>query len=133
MVAVVVLAGCGQEPRLGASSADELRRGVDDVRLAAGAGDRDGALRALQALRRRVERAAESGRLAKEDAAALRRGISRARRGVEREVVAPQPTPEPAAEPVPTPLEGEQKGQKEKGKPRGDGGGGDDDEDEGDD
>jgi len=129
VVAVVVVAGCGQEPRLGASAADELRRGVDEVRVAAGAGDRDEALRALEALGARVDRAVEGGRLAEEDAVALRRGISRARRGVEREVVAPQPTPEPAVEPVPTPPESEQPGKaKGKGESRGNGNDGDDDE-----
>ena len=138
VLAGVALAGCGAEPRLGASDADKLRRGVAGVRTAAAAGDRDGALRALKALRARVERAAGAGGLGEEDAAVLRRGIARARRQVEREVAAPEPAPEPeptvepaptaTAEPVPAAPEG-----KEPKKGNGKGRFGDEDDDEGDD
>ena len=100
VLAGVALGGCGAEPRLSGDAADRLRAGVDEVR---GAGDQDGALRALEALRGRVDRAADAGRLADGDAAALRRGISRARRRVEREIAAPQPTPEPTVEATPEP------------------------------
>jgi hypothetical protein len=140
VLAGIVLAGCGAEPRLSAGAADDLRRGVDDVRVAAGSGDRAGALRALKALRARVDRAADDGRLAEEDAVALRRGIARARRRVEQEVVAPQPqatpAPAPAAtpEPVPAPTEGEKPEKPEKpGKDKHEGGSGREDDEEGDD
>ena len=103
VLAAVALAGCGAEPQLSADAADDLRAGVEDVREAAGAGDRDGALRALEALEARVDRAEDGGRLAAAEAARLRRGIARARRRVQQEVAAPQPTPEPAAEPTPEP------------------------------
>ena len=138
VLAGVALAGCGAEPRLGASDADELRRGVAGVRTAAAAGDRDGALRALKALRARVERAADGGALGEEDAAVLRRGIARARRQVEQEVAAPQPAPEPTVEPAPTakaePAPGPPEGKKPRpGKGNSQGRFGDEDDDEGDD
>ena len=131
MLAVVASAGCGEEPRLGASAAEELRRGVDEVRVAAAAGDREGALASLEALRARVDRAAGGGRLGGEDAAVLRRGITRARRRVEQEVAAPEPTPTATPEPTPAAPQEEDPGQgKGKGKGKGRGGG---DADEGDD
>ena len=97
VLAALALAGCGSEPGLSSGAAEELHSGVDAVREAADAGDRDGALRALDELRARVDDAD----LAEADAVALRRGIRRARRRVEQEVAAPQPTPEATVEPTP--------------------------------
>ena len=73
--------GCGSDGKLSPSAAEGLHANVSAVRAAARAGDRARALRALGRLDRRVERA----ELAEADVAALRLGISRARRRVERD------------------------------------------------
>jgi hypothetical protein len=99
-MAVVALGGCGgDEPTLSSGAADELHAQVSAVRDAAGEGDRDAALEALDALRARVRELESGGSLAEADADALRRGIGRAKRRVRREVAAPAPT----ATPTPTP------------------------------
>ena len=105
MLAATALAGCGTARQVGESAAEDLHRGVDAVRSAAAADDRDGALRALQALSARVRQEEADGALAESDAAGLRRGIARAKRRVQRELAATEPTPEstPEATPEPTP------------------------------
>ena len=133
VIAAAALAGCGSEPRLSASAAEALHSNVDAVRNAVRDGDRDRALRALERLSARVERA----ELSEAHAAALERGIAQSRQAVEQELAAPEPelepepTPEPTAEPVPTaePLP-EEGGKKEKGPKPGKGRGRDESDEE---
>jgi hypothetical protein len=103
-LAAVALGGCGgEEPTLSKSSADELHAQVAAVRNAAADRARAGALEALDGLAGQVRDLQAGGSLAKADAAALRRGIGRARRRVREEVAAPEPaataTPTPTATP----------------------------------
>jgi hypothetical protein len=106
VLAAVVIGGCGGEPTLSASSADELHAQVAAVREAARNGDRAAALEALDGLADRVRDLEAGGSLAEADADALRRGIGRARRRVRDEVAEPTataaPTPAGTAEPAPT-------------------------------
>ena len=98
----VALGGCGgEEPTLTSGAADELHAQVSAVREAAGKGDRDAALEALDGLAARVRELESGGSLAEADADALRRGIGRAKRRVRQEVAAPAPTA--TATPTPTP------------------------------
>jgi hypothetical protein len=134
-LASLAVAGCGSDPQLGAGAAGELRSDVDAVRAAAGEGDRAGALRALDRLAGRIDRAEADGELAACDASALRQGVRRAKRQAEREVPEPAPeaTPEPTATPEPVPTaEPGKKPKPPKGESRGKGHGRDGD-DEGDD
>jgi cell division septation protein DedD len=99
LLAVLVAGGCGGQPRLDASSAGELHAQVAAVRAAAQDGDRAGALEALDGLADQVRDLEAGGSLSAADAAALRRGIERARRRARAEIAEPTPTatPEPAA------------------------------------
>jgi hypothetical protein len=131
LAAVVASGGCGQEPRLEASSARVMHRDVDRVRAAAAAGDRDGALQALDALAKRVERRRDGGELDDADAAGLLDRIDAAARRARREIAEPQPTPEATAPPPGGPGTGDDdhkgKGEAEdKGQDEGEGEGGDD-------
>src|SRR5829696_566650 len=102
VAAVVLVGGCGGEgPTLSKSSADELHAQVEAVRTAAGDGDRAAALEALAGLSAHVRDLEAGGSLPEADAAALRRGIGRARRRV-REEVAPPAAPTATATPAPT-------------------------------
>ena len=97
----VVLSGCGgDEPTLASGAADELHAQVSTVREAAGKGDRDAALEALDGLAARVRELESGGSLAEVDATALRRGIGRAKRRVRQEVATPATTA--TATPSPT-------------------------------
>ena len=137
----VALGGCGgDEPALSPGAADELHAQVSAVREAAGAGDRDAALEALDGLAARVRELESGGSLAEADAVALRRGIGRAKRRVRQEVTAPTPTatptPTPTATAEPTAAPEANDNGKAKGKGKGKGKGkanGRDDADEGDD
>jgi hypothetical protein len=102
LAAVVAAGGCGEEPRLEASSARAMHRDVERVRTAAAAGDRDGALRALDALAGRVERRRDSGELGDADAAALLDRIDAAARRARSEIPEPPPAPEATATAAPT-------------------------------
>jgi hypothetical protein len=106
LLTAVAIAGCGGDPTLSASRADELHAQVAAVRDAAGKGDRAGALKSLDGLEAAVRDLEAGGSLAQADADALRRGIGRARRRVRAEIAdptpEPTPTPTPAATPVPT-------------------------------
>jgi len=104
LLAAAAIAGCGGDPTLSASRADELHAQVAAVRDAAGKGDRDGALKSLGGLEAAVRDLEAGGSLARADADALRRGIGRTRRRVRAEIAepTPEPTPAPAATPVPT-------------------------------
>ena len=128
VLVAVVLGGCGaEEPTLSSGSAGELHAQVAAVREAAGKGDRDAALEALDGLAAQVRDLEAGGSLAEADATALRRGIGRAKRRVRQEVTAPAPTAtetstptatataEPTAEPEP-PGKAKGKGKKPKGK-----------------
>jgi septal ring-binding cell division protein DamX len=111
VAAVALVGGCGgEEPTLGKSSADELHAQVAAVRSAAADGDRAAALEALDGLSGQVRDLEAGGSLAEADAAALRRGIGRARRKVREEVAAPAATatatPEPTATATPAPEQG---------------------------
>jgi hypothetical protein len=111
---VVLVGGCGgEEPTLSKGSADELHALVAAVRTAAGDADRAAALEALDALSGQVRDLEAGGSLAEADAAALRRGIGRARRKVREEVAAPAATatPAPTATPVPPPEEEDDQGE----------------------
>jgi hypothetical protein len=103
VLAVAALAGCGGDPTLTASRADELHARVAAAREAAGKGDRDGALEALDGLEADVRDLEAGGSLAEADADALRRGVGRARRRVRAELAEPTPEPEAAATAEPTP------------------------------
>lgn len=109
VLAAVVLGGCGdgEEPALSRSSADELHAQVEAVRKAADDGDRAKALAALDELADQVRDLEAGGSLAEADAAALRRGIGRARRKAREELEAPAATatPVPTATPEPPPAE----------------------------
>jgi hypothetical protein len=139
LAAVVASGACGQEPRLEASAARAMHRDVERVRAAAAAGDRDGALRALDALAKLVERRRDSGELDDADAAGLVDRIDAAARRARHEIPEPQPAPEatataePPAEPGTGDDEQEGEGEKEgkgqdkdKDKEEGEGEGGDD-------
>lgn len=102
VLAAVVVGGCGGEPNLSSGSAEELHAEVAAVREAAGKGDRDGALEALDGLAAQVRDLESGGSLAEADATALRRGIGRARRRVRAEVAAPAATATATATPTPT-------------------------------
>src|SRR5436190_17053353 len=104
-LAVLAFAGCGSEPRLSASTAAELHKDVAAARSAAQAGDPDAAVAALAALAKHIDSAESDGQLSSGAAAALRRGVARARRRAAKEISAPQPTPEatPTSTPTPTP------------------------------
>ena len=112
-LAAVALGGCGgEEPTLSKSSADELHAQVGAVRSATADGDRAAALEALDGLSGQVRDLEAGGSLAEADAAALRRGIGRARRRVREELSpAPTPTPTPTATATPADPEGEQGGE----------------------
>ena len=100
----LVVGGCGGESvTLDARSAEDLHGQVAAVRAAADEGDRAGALEALDGLQADVKDLEAGGSLAEADAAALRRGIGRARRRVRAEVGAPAPVPEPTEEATPEP------------------------------
>jgi hypothetical protein len=103
VLAAVVLAGCGSEPRLSANTANAMHADVKAARTAAGSGDRDAAVAALESLGKRVAKAESDGELSSEAAAALRRGAARARRRAASALAAPQPTPATTASPTPTP------------------------------
>jgi len=107
LAAAALLGGCGDDPTLGAESADDLRGQVAAVREAAEAGDRAGALEALDGLEADVKDLEAGGSLAEADAAALRRGIGRARRRAREELQTaapePEPTEAPTEEPTPEP------------------------------
>jgi hypothetical protein len=134
LAAVVAAGGCGEEPRLEASSARAMHRDVERVRTAAAAGDRDGALRALDALAGRVERRRDSGELGDADAAALLDRIDAAARRARSEIPEPSPAPEataaPTAEPPEEPGTGDDE-QKGKGESEGKGQDKDKDKDKG--
>jgi hypothetical protein len=104
VLAAVALGGCGEEPSLSAGSAEELHAQVAAVREAAGEGDRDAALEALDGLAARVRELEDAGSIAASDATALRRGIGRARRRVREELAEPAATatPAPTATAAPT-------------------------------
>jgi hypothetical protein len=102
VLAAVAIAGCGGDPTLSASRADELHTQVAAVRDAAGKGDRARALKALDGLEAAVRHLEAVGSLAQADADALRRGIGRARRRARSEIAEPTPEPTPTATPVPT-------------------------------
>ena len=102
VLAAVALGGCGGEPSLSAGSAEELRAQVAAVREAAGEGDRDAALEALDGLAARVRELEAGDALAEADATALRRGIGRAKRRVRQEIAAPAPTATATPSPTPT-------------------------------
>lgn len=123
MLAAVTVGGCGGEPTLSASAADELHAQVAAVRTAAQDGDRAAALEALDGLADQVRDLEAGDSLAEADADALRRGIGRARRRVRAEVAEPTPTPTPTATPVPTatPEPAQEKPPKGKGKGKGHG------------
>jgi hypothetical protein len=103
VLAAVSLGGCGGDPALSPSSAEELKARVAVVRAAAAEQDRAAALEALDGMAGQVEDLEAGGSLAKADADAMRRGIGRARRRVRAEIA--EPTPEPTATPTaePTP------------------------------
>ena len=129
LLAAVAIAGCGGDPTLSASRADELHAQVAAVRDAAGKGDRAGALKTLDGLEAAVRDLEAGGSLAQADADALRRGIGRARRRVRAEIAEPTPeptpVPTPAATPVPTatPAPPQDKHGKGKGRGKHEGGG----------
>ena len=101
LLAAVALGGCGgEEPTLSARSAEELHAHVATVREAAAEGDRAVALKALDGLAGQVRDLEAEESLAEADAAALRRGIGRARRQVRAEIAEPAATA--TASPVPT-------------------------------
>src|SRR5688572_21719508 len=103
VLVAVALSGCvGEEPTLGSGAAEELHAQGSAVREAAGKGDRDAALEALDGLAARVRELESGGSLAEADATALRRGIGRAKRRVRQEVAAPAPAATPTATPTPT-------------------------------
>jgi hypothetical protein len=103
LVVAVLLAGCGDDGRLEAGAAHTMHGDVEDARAAAATGDRERALRALDALERRVRREREGGGLAEADAAGMLERIALARRRVGREIAERQPTVEPTATAVPPP------------------------------
>jgi hypothetical protein len=126
VAAVALVGGCGgEEPALSKRSADELHAQVAAARSAAADGDRAAALEALDGLSGQVRDLEAGGSLAEADAAALRRGIGRARRKVREEVAAPAatatatataaPEPTPTATPAPAAKPGKGHG-KAKGK-----------------
>ena len=99
VLAAVALAGCGGDATLSASSAEELKAQVAAVRRAASDGDRAAALETLDGMADQVRDLEAGGSLAKADAAALRRGIARAKRRARAEIAEPEPaaTAEPTA------------------------------------
>lgn len=102
-LAALALGGCGSDaPTLGKRSAEELHAQVAAVREAAGEGDRAAALKALEELSGTVRSLEDKGSLAEADAAALRRGIARARRRVRAELAAPEPAATVTATATPT-------------------------------
>ena len=105
VLAAVALCDCGDEASLSASSAEELKAQVAAVRQAASDGDRAAALEALDGMADQVRDLEAGGSLAKADAAALRRGIARAKRRARAEIAEPEPaaTAEPTATATPTP------------------------------
>ena len=119
--AVALVGGCGgEEPTLSKGSADELHAQVAAVRSAADDGDRAAALEALEGLSARVRDLEAGGSLAEADAAALRRGIERARRKVREEVgPAATATPAPTATATATPEPSQGKPGKGRGKAKG--------------
>ena len=102
VLAAVALGGCGEEPTLSAGSARELHAQVSAVREAAREGDRDAALEALDGLAAQVRDLEAGDSLAEADAAALRRGIGRAKRRVRQEVTTPTSTATPTPTATPT-------------------------------
>ena len=121
VAAVALVGGCGgEEPTLSKGSADELHAQVAAVRSAADDGDRAAALEALEGLSARVRDLEAGGSLAEADAAALRRGIERARRKVREEVgPAATATPAPTATATATPEPSQGKPGKGRGKAKG--------------
>src|SRR5687767_2201517 len=107
LAAAALLGGCGDDPTLSAASAHDLRGHVAAGREAAEAGARAGALEALGGLEADVKDLAAGGSLAEADAAALQRGIGRARRRAREELQTaapePEPTEAPTEEPTPEP------------------------------
>src|SRR5829696_6568457 len=100
----LMMGGCGSEPvTLSAESADDLRGQVAAVGEAADQGDRAGALEALDGLEADVKDLEAGGSLAEADAAALRRGIGRARRRAREELQTTAPEPEPTEAPTEEP------------------------------
>ncbi len=139
LVAAVLGPGCGSsEPRLSATTASQLQRGLSDVRAAAEDGDETEALRALSSFSALVGQESRAGNLSAAQTRGFRTGIAQARRRIELEVAAPAParTPPPAltTPPVPAPEQPgepeeeekeekeEEKGEKGKGKSKGKGG-----------
>src|SRR4051794_29348260 len=98
-LAVLAVAGCGSEPRLGQRDAGAMHKDVADARTAAAQGDPEAAVRALESLERRIDAAD----LSPDVAAALKRGAARARRRAAREIAPPQPEATATATPIPTP------------------------------
>ena len=129
LLAAVALAGCGgEEPPLSKRSAEALHAQVAQVREAAAEGDRAAALKALDGLADRVRELQDEVALAAADAAALERGIARARRRVRTEIAEPAatatatPTPTPTATATAAPPKGKPpkaKPGKGNGKPKG--------------
>ena len=104
LLVAVALAGCGgEEPALSERSAEALHAQVANVREAAAEGDRAAALKALDVLADRVRDLQDEEALAAADAAALERGIARARRRVRTEIAEPTATATATATATPTP------------------------------
>ncbi len=142
--AVLLAPGCGSspEPRLSATAASQLQRGLSDVRAAAEDGDETEALRALSSFSALVSRESRAGNLSAGQTRGLKTGIAQARRRIELEVDAPAPAPTPpptlTTPPVPAPepapeepeeeeKEDEEKDKEEKGKGKSKGKGGKED------
>ena len=104
LLVAAALGGCGgEEPALSERSAEALHAQVAEVRDAAAEGDRGAALKALDGLADRVRDLKDDEALAAADAAALERGIARARRRVRTEIVEPAATATATPTPTPTP------------------------------
>ena len=96
-LAAVAIAGCGGDPTLSASRADELHAQVAAVRVAAGKGDRAGALKSLDGLEVAYRGLEPVERLQRAGPVAFARGVPDGRdlrvelvraRGAERRVTA---------------------------------------------
>ena len=95
--------GCGDssEPRLSATVAAQLQRGLSEVRAAAEEGDTVRASNALSSFSRLVDRESRAGHLSAEQARGLRAGIEQSQRRIELELgtATPPPTPQPMLSP----------------------------------
>jgi hypothetical protein len=110
-LAAAALAGCGSDQkRLHTAEASSLRAELLAAKTAAARGSRAGALAELARFEARTEQLAAAGRLASDDARALRVGVQQALAAVRRELpaaVVPSarttpspPVPAPAAKPA---------------------------------